>query len=323
MRPRILVITPVAHIDGVAASLERIGEVTYLPDATPAEVCHVAPAFDAIFTNPNKSNVYLGPDVLDAATRLRVICTASTGRSHIDLPYAAVRGIVVLSLTEERDVINRISSTAELAFALTLAALRHVPRAWDSVKAGRWDYEPYIGRQMNALTVGVVGYGRLGRYYAGYARAFGSRVVAYDPYVTVDGGGVEQVERDELLRASDIISLHVHASAETAGMIDASWFRLMKPTVLLVNTARGELINEADLLAFLNAHPEAWLAADVVAGEVAAKDTSPVLAYAKTGGNVLLTPHIGGMTREGQALAYGRAVLLLQRFFEQRPVEKE
>ena len=317
MIPKILVITPVHHIQGVSEILESIGQVTYLEDPMPDDVLYPILDQHAIFTNPNKSNVFIGREIIDAAPSLKVICTASTGTNHIDTTYASRRGIAVLSLTDERDAINKISSTAEHASALMLSALRHIPQAFDSVKRGEWDYTQFIGRQLDYLTVGVVGYGRLGTYFARYARAFGSRVLVYDPYVIVEDEATIQTDLDQLLAESDVISLHVHVTLETTGMVDHTWFSKMKPSVVLVNTARGEVINETDLIAFLKEHPDARLATDVISGEVSVKQSSPLIEYARTASNVILTPHIGGMTVEGQQIAYAHAAHQLRRFFMQ------
>lgn len=318
MIPKILVITPVHHIQGVWEILESIGQVTYLEDPMPEDVLNLISNQHAIFTNPNRSNVFIGREIFDASRELKVICTASTGTNHIDMKYAAKQGVTILSLTEERNVINKISSTAEHAFALTLGALRHIPQAFDSVKRGEWDYTPFIGRQLDHLTIGVVGYGRLGRYFARYARAFGSRVLAYDPYVVVEDETIVQTDLDQLLKESDVISLHVHVTPETTGMVNQTWFSKMKPWVVLVNTARGEIINETDLIAFLKERPDARLAADVIPGEVPAKQSSPLVEYARTASNVILTPHVGGMTVEGQQIAYTHAARLLRRFFTEQ-----
>ena len=129
IKPKILVITPVRHITGVAEILQSIGDVTYLDDPSVKSVINEIASYDAIFTNPNKSKVFIGKEVLDAAKSLKVICTASTGTNHIDKDYASELGLPILALTEEREVISRISSTAELAFELTLAGLRHVVRS--------------------------------------------------------------------------------------------------------------------------------------------------------------------------------------------------
>ena len=120
-KPKILVITPVRHIKGVVPSLEDIGHTTYMDDPCLEEVLKIINDFDAIFTNPNKSKIFIGKELLDAAKNLKVICTASTGTNHIDKTYAFENDIKVLSLTEERKVISRISSTAEHAFTLTMA----------------------------------------------------------------------------------------------------------------------------------------------------------------------------------------------------------
>lgn len=315
MKPKILVITPIRHIAGVSTILESCGQVTYLDHPTLAEVIQVLPGHHALFTNPNKSNVFIGGELMDAGCDLQVICTASTGTNHIDKLLAAQRNLPILSLTEERSFINRISSTAEHAFALMMAALRHIPDSFVSVKAGEWDYTRFIGRQMDHLTIGVVGYGRLGGMFARYCLAFGAKVLVVDPYKQVTDPALQQTDLDTLLATSDVISLHVHATNKTENMVNADWFQRMKATVLLINTARGDIIAENDLLAFLKANPQARIATDVLADEIRNKNNNPLINFAKQGNQVIITPHIGGMTQEGQEIAYGHAANLLCRFF--------
>lgn len=311
-----MVITPVGHIDGVPEALEAAGVVTRMDDPTQAEVIDVIAGYDAIYTNPNKSRVFIGKEVLDAGANLKVICTASTGTNHIDKAYASRKGIRILSLTEERNVIERISSTAELSFALTLAGLRHIVRAHNSVLRGEWDYAPYVGRQMDSVTVGVIGCGRLGTMYVRYCLALGARVLVFDPYKDVADHGVEQVaELPDLLRQADVIALHVHVTDETTGMINAERLRDVKPDVLLVNTSRGEIVSEADVVAFLRANPRARVATDVLADEIRNRTASPLLRYAHESEQVIITPHIGGMSREAQEIAYGHAARRLRDFF--------
>lgn len=314
---KILVITPVRHIIGVPEILESTGEVTYMEDPSKEEVISVIGGYDAIFTNPNKSKVFIGKDILDAANKLKVICTASTGTNHIDKLYAEELCLPILSLTEERDVINRISSTAELAFSLTLASLRHVVKSHKAVLEGEWNYEKYIGRQMNCLTIGIIGYGRLGSMYSKYCRVFDSRVLVYDPYKKVDDKGIEQVEKLEfLLQASDIISIHVHVTEETIGMIDKACFDIIKKDVVIVNTARGDIVNEIDLVTFLKSNPDARIATDVLADEIRNRENSPLLKYALKSEQVIITPHIGGMCREAQEIAYGHAAKKLANYLK-------
>jgi len=318
MNYKILVITPVRHIIGVPELLESTGEVTYMDDPSVDEVISMIGNYDAIFTNPNKSKVFIGKDVLDAAKNLKVICTASTGTNHIDKLYVAELGLPILSLTEERDVINRISSTAELAFSLTLASLRHIVKSHKAVLEGEWNYEKYIGRQMNCLTIGSIGYGRLGSMYSKYCKAFDSRVLVYDPYKKVNEQDIEQVDSLEyLLQESDVVAIHVHVTEETIGMINQSCFDVMKEDAILVNTSRGDMVNEVDLVDFLQANPEARVATDVLADEIRNKKYSPLLNYALESEQVIITPHIGGMCREAQEIAYSHAAKLLLNFFKE------
>lgn len=316
MRPKVLVITPVSFIKGVPELLGKSLEPVFRENPDEKEVLNLVKDADAIFTNPNKSRVFLSQELMKAAPKLKVICTASTGTNHIDLAAARDRGIKVLSLTEERETINRISSTAEHAFALTMAALRKIPQGWESVRRGEWDCEPYIGRQFSSLTVGVVGYGRLGKLYASYAKAFGAKVLAYDPYVQVKDVGIEQASLDEFLEGADIISLHVHVTNETKQMVNAKWFTRMKKDALLVNTSRGDILDEPALIAFLDTNPKAFYATDVLSNETKDKANSLVLKKIKNSSQILITPHVGGMTREGQEIAYTRAAVMLNDFFE-------
>jgi len=312
---KILVITPVHHISGIVKALEKIGEVTYLDDPTLVEVCNLIPSFDAIYTNPNKSKVFIGKEVLEAAQNLKVICTASTGTNHIDKLYAEKLQIPILALTEEREVINKISSTAEQAFALTLAGLRHISAGHSAVLNGEWDYTKFIGRQMNALTIGVIGYGRLGSIYANFCKAFGSRVLIYDPYKIIQNDAYEQVSSlQDIFANSNVISIHVHVTDETINMINKDVLKFMKRDALLVNTARGDIVNEDDLVKFLEANPESQVATDVLSDEIRNRLSSPLLQYAIQSNQVTISPHVGGMTREAQEIAYGHAVRMLSEF---------
>ena len=299
---KILVITPVKHIRNIKKDLNLLGEVTYLDDPTLDEV---------------KSKVFLGKEILDNASRLKVICTASTGTNHIDKLYAEKLGLTVISITEERDVINKISATAELSFALTLASLRHIVKSHLSVLNGEWDYEKFIGRQMNFLTIGIIGFGRLGSMYANFCKAFGAKLIAYDPYKIINDDKVKQVKNlKDIFIGSDVIALHVHVTNQTIGMINKSSFDQMKKDVVLINTSRGDIVNEKDLVNFLVANSEARVATDVLADEILGRGKSPLLIFSKKSDQVIITSHIGGMCIESQEIAYGHAVKMLTNYIE-------
>ena len=315
MKIRILVITPVKHISGVQKTLESIGEVSYYDDPDEDTVKEIIEDYDVIFTNPNKSKVFIGQNILEIAKRLKVICTASTGTNHIDKEYAGRKKIKILSLTEERDVITRISSTAELAFALTLSSIRHINKSFNSVLNGEWDYEKFIGRQMNALTIGSIGYGRLGKMYVEYCKAFNANVIVYDPYKNVEDKKILQVNNlDDLLTKCDVIAIHVHVTKVTIGMINKNCFDKMKTDVVLINTSRGDMVNEQDLIDFLKSNKKARIATDVLADEITNRLNSPLLKFAYESDQVIITPHIGGMCIEAQEIAYGHAANMLSNY---------
>ena len=319
MLPKILIITPTKHILGVKKRLKKIGSLTFMDDPKKKDVLEIIGKYDAIFTNPNKSKVYLDNSVFSRAKNLKVICTASTGTNHINKKHAKEFGIKIISLTEERKVIQKISSTAEHAFALALASVRNIPSADKSVEAGEWNYENFIGRQMNKMTVGVIGYGRLGSMFAGYALSFGSKVLVYDPYKKVKEKGIEQsADLKELFSKSDIISIHVHVNEETINLINKAVLRHANRDVLIINTSRGEIVNETDLVDFLKRNTEARVASDVLTNEINDRLNSPLYKYSKGNNQVILTPHIGGMTKDAQEIAYNHAAKLLEQHFNNK-----
>jgi D-3-phosphoglycerate dehydrogenase len=308
---KLLVVTPIEHIKGLGEKLRSAFDVTLFPDPVLSDLADALPEAEAIFTNPNKSRLPIDCALMDVATALRVIGTASTGLAHIDLEEASRREIDVVSLTRELATLERISSTAEHALALTLSALRRVPWGFADVLEGNWDYERFIGRQMDALTVGVVGYGRLGKMYARYADAIGSRVLVCDPAYSAERCPFPLMSIEELVPQCEIVSLHIHATPQNRDFFGERLLALAKPDLLLVNTSRGEVVDELALVRFLNANDEAKVATDVLRDELTHKWESPLIALAKAGGNVLITPHVGGMTREAQEIAYHRAADML------------
>ena len=319
MKPRLLVITPVKHIRGVADKLESIADVTYIDDPTIDEIIPLIANFDALFTNPNKSRIFIGKKIMETGKKIKVICTASTGTNHIDIDYAKKKCIKVLSLTEEREIINKISSTAEHAFALTMTSLRRVMSGHNDVMKGGWNYEKFIGRQMDGLTIGVVGYGRSGSMYANYCLAFDSKVLVYDPYKDCNNKKITKISNiGTLLVESDIISFHIHVTSETINMVDKNWFRQMKSNVLMINTSRGDILVEKDLVKFLAVNNQMRIATDVLADEIQNRTASPLLEYAAKSEQVIITPHIGGMTREAQEIAYNYAATRLKIFYKGR-----
>lgn len=317
-RPRILVTVPIGHLARTRAILEAAGDVTYADHPSREETARLARDADAIFPN---TKTRLDAAILDAAPGLKLICTPSTGTDHIDKPECARRGVQVLSLTKDMHILETITSTAEHAFGLTLNVVRNMPWSFDHVREGGWDYTLFRGRELQGRTVGIVGYGRLGRMYSRFARGFDMKVLAHDPFVKVADPWVEQVGLDELLRRSEIVTLHVHLTDETRSMVDKTWFDRMNGAYF-INTSRGGLVREADLIAALDSGKVKAAGLDVLDGEIDG-DTSahPLVAYARTHRNVMITPHCGGMSIDGQEKAFTHAAGKLADFFAKAGVD--
>jgi len=259
---------------------------------------------------------------MDRCPNLRAIITNTTGVPHVDMAAAAARDIEVFSLKDEQAFLDTITPTAEHAVGLMLALTRNLPRSFDAVKAGSWNRFDHGGRAMlSRSTLGIVGLGRLGRKMARYAEAFGMTVKYYDPFVAQPGGGPERfTDLGDLVAASDIVSLHAPANDETQGLLSRAVIERFPPHSVLINTARAELVDEAALLAALQGGAIAGAALDVLDGEYAPDfDASahPLVQYAKSHDNLIITPHIGGSTSDAWSETQGRVVELAVDFFSQ------
>src|SRR5579864_1679403 len=204
---------------------------------------HLAEA-DALLV---RSAVQVGKPVLEKAPKLRVIGRAGVGVDNVDLDAATEAGVLVMNTPGGNAV-----SVAEHTLALMLAMARHIPRADQSTRAGKWEKKKLMGHELRGKTLGIVGLGSVGREVVKRARAFEMNIVAHDPYVTpkiAKDLGVELVDLAVLYAASDYISLHVAATPETQGMLSQDAFAKMKPGVRIVNCARGELVDEQALRA--------------------------------------------------------------------------
>lgn len=240
-----------------------------------------------------RSATRVTPDLLAAAPLLRAVGRAGVGVDNIDLPACTRRGVAVFNAPAGNTV-----SAAELAFALMLAAMRRVPEADRSVRAGEWARSRFNGSELQGKTLGLVGAGRIGGEVARRARAFQMRILIYDPFLTpervleLEGRGAEL---EELLREADVVTLHVPLTDSTRGLLDRRRVALMKPTAYLVNASRGGVVDEDALAEALSEGRLGGAALDVYTREPLPED-SPL----RSAPNLILTPHLGASTQEAQ-----------------------
>jgi len=256
----------------------------------PDELKSIIKDYDALII---RSGTEVTADIIDAADKLKVIGRAGVGLDNVDLPAATRKGIVAMNTPA-----GNTTSTAEHTMSMILALSRNIPQACASLKAGKWERNKFSGVELYGKTLGIVGLGRIGSTVASFAKAFGMKILAYDPFLSMEIASkldVKVVELDELFRTSDYITLHIPKSAETKNLISDKEFAIMKKTVRIINCARGGIVDEKALARALETKQIAGCALDVYEEEPPAEDF-PLLKF----DNCVVTPHLGASTSEAQ-----------------------
>ncbi len=243
-----------------------------------------------------RSGTQVTADVLSAGNRLKVVARAGSGVDNVDVPVATRLGIQVVNAPG-----GNATSAAEMTIALLMAAVRKVPQANASLKAGEWNREQFKGIEIGGKVVGLVGLGAVGKVVARILNGFGARVLAYDPFITdeqADRMGVQKVELDALFAQSDIVSVHVPLTDATRGFIGTSQFQQMKKGVVLLNAARGGVVDEEALFNALQDGKVSAAGIDVFAQEPYGAESLAAKLVALD--NVVATPHLGASTVDAQ-----------------------
>jgi D-3-phosphoglycerate dehydrogenase len=266
-------------------------EVDFLPQVGPdaAKLKEIIGKYDGLAI---RSATKVKPDIIAAATNLKVIGRAGIGVDNVDIPAATAKGIVVMNTPFGNSI-----TTAEHAIALMFAAARQVPEANASTQAGKWEKNRFMGRELYAKTLGLIGCGNIGGIVADRALGLKMKVVAYDPFLSHERAlqiGVEKVELEELLARADIISLHTPLTEKTKNILSRENIAKTKPGIIIVNAARGGLVDEAALREALESGHVAAAAFDVFTVEPAKEN--PLFGAP----NFIATPHLGASTNEAQ-----------------------
>ncbi|WP_457515646.1 hydroxyacid dehydrogenase [Streptomyces sp. TE33382] len=242
-----------------------------------------------------RSGTRVDAEALAAAPRLRVVARAGVGLDNVDVEAATARGVLVANAP-----LSNVLSVAELTLGLIIAVTRHVVPAGSALRAGRWERAAHQGTELAGSTVGIAGLGHVGTLVAERLTAFGVRILAFDPYITAaraDAAGARLVGLDTLMSESDILTVHLPKSPATVGLIGERELRLAKPSLRLVNTARGGIVDENALAVALKEGRVAGAALDVF--EIEPAVDNPLLAF----DSVVATPHLGAGTAEAQERA--------------------
>lgn len=307
-----------AHLSESMSCLREVAQLdTIALDAK--KLSQILPLYDAYFST---LKIKLSKKLVENCPNLKVIATPSTGTDHLPMAYIKQRGIKVISLRQSPELLKKITSTAELTWALLLSLVRRIPASSASVKAGEWRRGDFIGHQFSGKTLGIIGYGRLGQIVANYGLAFGMRVIAYDsdPSIKFERR-VIKTGLDELLEQSDVISLHIHLDKHNIGFLNADKMDTMKSDAIIINSSRGAIIDESALLERLAAGRLGGAAVDVIDGEWGNINNHPMVEYARKHDNLLITPHIGGVSYEAQQLAVKYTAMQLNKFIKESVFE--
>ncbi len=287
-KPRVLISDPMSS-QAVNVFEQRGIEVVQTGKMTEQELLETIPGFHGLAI---RSATKVTEQVLEAATDLKVVGRAGIGVDNVDVPACTARGVIVMNTP-----MGNAITTAEHALAMMFSLARHIPQANQTTHAGAWAKSKYMGVELTGKTLGIIGSGNIGSIVAKKAIGFGLKVQAYDPYLTEERAntlGIKKVELEELLTSSDIVSLHVPKTPETENIISATAINKMKKGALLINCARGGLVDELALRVALESGHLKGAALDVYQEEPAKEN--PLFGLE----NVICTPHLGASTVEAQ-----------------------
>jgi len=259
-------------------------------DLSPEELKEIIPAYDALII---RSGTRVTAEIIAAADRLKYIGRAGVGLDNVDLKAATQKGIVAMNTPA-----GNTTATAEQTMSLILALSRNIPQACASVRDGKWERAKFKGVELYGKTIGIIGLGRIGSTVANMCRAFGMKIIGFDPYLSAEVAekrGIQMAALEDLLKQADYITLHLPKTAETVNLITAKEFAMMKSSARVINCARGGIVKEEDLVQALKDGVIAGAAVDVYAQEP--PDPKHPLFSCE---NCVTTPHLGASTSEAQ-----------------------
>ena len=291
---RTLILEPEAYSKEAVEALKQVGEVL-IPEK--GDYARHLPEADIIMVGVQ---VKVDREFIDKAKNLKIIGSPTTGMDHLDAQYLARRGITIITL-KDSPVVSDVKATIEHTIGLMLSLSRRLPWYFDMVRSYEWDRYRYETHDLKGMTLGIIGFGRIGRSVSRIAASLEMKVLAYDPYVAPgDFDNASRSSLQDLLSQSDIVTVHAALNEETVNLLDRKRLFMMKKGAYLINTARANIVDEVALLEALKKGHLAGAALDVLSDETGRNPTikNSLVEYARAHTNLIITPHIGGATTE-------------------------
>jgi D-3-phosphoglycerate dehydrogenase / 2-oxoglutarate reductase len=254
--------------------------------------------FDGILI---RFNTKISKKLLSKNKNIRFILSPTTGLDHIDAEYCKRKKIKIYHIKNDMAFLKQLPGTAELTFGLMLSLVRKIPSAFESVKNKNWEVGPFRGLELSDKTIGILGFGRLGKKVANIALSFNMKVIFFDPFKSYKSKKIKKInDLNKFLKAVDILSLHLHLNKNTHHLIGERELSLLKKDSIIINTSRGSIIDNLALLKFLEQSRIKGAALDVLEDEesIINKKDNPLINYSMSNNNLIITPHIGGATYE-------------------------
>lgn len=292
--PKILIAEPGDFSKEAIKTLQKSADVT-IAEITYDELKDSLDKFDVLWM---RLGFMIDGSVLGENAKCKIIVTPVTGTDHIDEELCKSRGVEIISLKGETDFLKEVRATAELTIGMTIALMRNMMPAYESVQNGEWNRDLFRGSELYKKRVGIIGMGRLGMIVAEYFKAFGAEVTGYDTREDFPSNIAKSESMKELIESSDIVSVHVNYNKETENLLGGEEFGYFRSDSYLVNTSRGGVIDERALLDALSKGKLKGAALDVIRNERDVNSQNPLIQYSQKNSNLLIFPHIGGNTYE-------------------------
>ena len=299
---KILAISRCDDLKKVKDNLEMLGSVSYKPNTKQDELKEIIHDYDILFV---ATNLKFDKSVWSLNSKIKIIATPSVGEDHLDLSYLNEKGVKIISLKGQAQFTKKIYSPAELSFCHLINISKKFNLAINSVRSGFWTTEGLMGNELYGKTIGIIGFGSVGGLMAKYCKAFGMKIITFDPYKIISDPEVEQInDLDSLLQRSDVVSLHASKNDHNHHLINKRSFELMKDSCIFINTSRGGLVDEKAMLEALKDSKIMGAGVDVLEGELSNKREDIIdianLNELNNYKNLFITPHLGGSTFEGR-----------------------